>query len=179
MKNKLILVISTLALLFIIVLGIIFMMQKASRQNNNSSYSQPTPISGNQTLQITPVKPPVEYQKGSIDREVNAITDRRAMSSSDTATREKLIQITGGVSGILTQSNNYTIKYVKPLDVFESEIISTDITGAKREVIAWFENQGISGDGICKLPVTFYLNRTTAEQLHGKGIIFNPLPDGC
>ena len=85
-----------------------------------------------------------------------------------------------GNSGTLYETPNIKIDYVYAnTDVWEVEILTTDIASAKAEAVKWFLDNGLSQDFICNYPVEFYLNAQISQELSGTGIVFSPLAPGC
>lgn len=135
-----------------------------------------------QSLQPQPTantKPPVLYDSQKNDKLLSIVKDRPTLSTSDLAIRSKLLASLGNKSGILNQTNTYILEYVQAPNIFQTEILITDINLAKTQATQWLLSQGLSSGGLCKLPVMFYLNRQVANQLRGQDIMFNPLPEGC
>ena len=137
----------------------------------------PTPIE--KPAGQTPKSAPVEYEKASTDKLMQIINQRPTPSSNDSAIRSSLIESLNGKSGTLYSSSNVTLEYVKAPNDFEGEIKTENIPLAKQEVQTWLKNKGLTNDGICKLPLFFYLNQEVAQKLKGTEIKFNPLPDNC
>lgn len=133
----------------------------------------PTPI----PTQVT--NPIVPFASGAADKLLQKVQNPEVLSEADLAIRIKLTDSLGNNSGILNQTEIYRAEYVKSPDKFMVEILTTNIDLAKQEAINWFKGQGLSGDGICKLPIIFYLNYEVKNQLSGGGTTFNPLPEGC
>ena len=57
--------------------------------------------------------------------------------------------------------------------------MGSDVELAKRAGTDWFIKQGMSQQGICDLPLQFYLNFDIQLQKPGLKSTFNPLPTGC
>ncbi len=140
----------------------------------------PTPRETPQFPTASPVTAPaVEFSKEGSDKLLEIVRTRPPLEAEDqTAKRELLISL-GNKSGVLSKAANYQLEYVKAADVFQVEILSEDINKAKVDALAWLKEKGLSSNGLCKLPVTFYLNYNIAQNLRGSGLVFNPIPEGC
>lgn len=124
-------------------------------------------------------RPPVAYDQEAEEKLLEIIRTRPQLSPDDTAARQRLLNLLGNESGILLRTPLYIIEYVKTADEFFVEILTTDFNPAKEEATKWFQDQGLSKKGVCNLPVVFYLNRDSSNQLRGRGVVFNTLPEGC
>jgi hypothetical protein len=123
----------------------------------------------------TKTNPPVAYEKESTDRMLDLVDNRRKLSSSDLRVKEKLKKLLKTPK----TTNTYTIEYVSNPDEFMVEILTIDMNTAKEESVAWLRNQGLSEQGLCNLPVVYYLNYNVAQNLRDMNIKFNPLAPGC
>ncbi len=118
-----------------------------------------------------------EDQKILLERFEN----RELLSANDTQAVEKILSLLPQKeeSGIIYASGNIHIEYVKSADIFQVEILTTDVAKAKTEGNAWFIEHNISQKGICEYPVQFYLNFEVKQQLRGTNTDFSPLAPGC
>ncbi len=89
------------------------------------------------------------------------------------------MQQVGNKSGELVQTDKFRLTYMQVFNMFEAEILTTDVAQAKKDVVTWLTKQGLSTQGLCHLPLTFFLNSDVKNQLQGQHVKFNPLPDGC
>ncbi|HWY78941.1 MAG TPA: hypothetical protein VNW29_01145 [Candidatus Sulfotelmatobacter sp.] len=119
--------------------------------------------------------PPVEYNVEQTKKMLDLVDHRRPLSSMDKQTRDKLVKL----KNPLIDTTNFGIEYVSEPDEFMVEIRTINIKTAKDETIAWFQKKGLSQEGICHLPIVFYLNSDTAQNLRGIPLKFDPLPLGC
>lgn len=121
-------------------------------------------------------KPIIQYES---DRLLNIMKSRPPLATSDAKIRAKLVDKLNGKSGILNKSESYILEYVEAPNMFQIEIRATDFDKTKAQTVQWLESQGLSFEGICKLPIMFYLNSDVASKLRGQIGKFNPLPEGC
>lgn len=179
MFNKQTIVLILIAL--IVVMGMIFISINLINSPKPSPNPIPTqtPIQSIQPQSTPNTKPPVLYDLEKEDKLLNIVKNRPALSEADLIARNKLISSLGNKSGILNQTASYKIEYVKAPNIFQVEILTADINVAKTQVSKWFESQGASAEGLCNLPLMFYLSREAADKLSGQDIKFNPLPEGC
>lgn len=159
---------------------------------NNSPTSVPTtiPVTLAPTTEVSPTvsfdenkttNPPVTYDSTAQASLMDKIQNRKPLSSQDALVKERMLSSLNNAenSGILYESPTVSISYWSAPDVFQVEILTTNIDQAKKEGNNWFLTQGFSQDAICTYPVEFYLNFDIAQQLRGQNITFNPLAPGC
>jgi hypothetical protein len=108
------------------------------------------------------------------------VQNRKPLSTDDEQVKFEILSTLGGSqSTILYQTPNVKVNYIRSADMFQAEILTTNIAIAKMEAGSWFENMGLSKEGICNLPLSFYLNYEIKMQLGEDAASFNPLPNGC
>jgi len=179
LKNKqtLFLIVAAL-ILFIIVIAIAIINLTAPAPQQTVILVTPTPIPSKNTDLHS--NPPVVYNAQAQGSLLNKVEERKTLTTNDQAAKTKMLsKISSEGSGTLYQSENVSIDYLSTPNVFQVEILTTNIDQAKKEAVNWFMSQGLSQDAICNYPVQFYLNFTIAEQLRGKNINFSPLAPGC
>lgn len=165
--------------IFIGIISIVVLLEKLKKPAE-MPIEKPLPTTSvEQPTQQQQKNAPVNYDKNSTDKLMQIINTRPTPSSDDSAIRTSLIGSLGGKSGTLYTSSNITLTYVKTPNDFEGEIKTDNVSGAKQEAETWLKNKGLTSDGICKLPLFFYLNQQVAQKLKGAGVKFSPLPDGC
>lgn len=178
MNMKRILVIAIGIFLFILILIGITFLESLKNKETDTGTGQPTPpTTAGSGRKIN--APPVEYDKESTDKLLAVVTARPTPSpTSDKALRNQLISELDGNSGIINSTNSYRLEYVKAPNDFEAEIITTQISKAKEDVISFLRQKGFSDEGICKLPLMFYLNFEIAKSVPDDEK-FSPYPDFC
>lgn len=179
--------IGILILIFILLLVNIFSGQNPAPVSAPS----PLPVFSPRPINIPPfVPPPVittepantatsSYGVQDLDKDYERITARQPLSSSDLAVKQKLLALLNNQSGFLQTEDTYQIEYVKTADSFMVELDSSDPDTAKAQAAGWFREQGFSIQGICNLPVVFYLSQNTMSYLRENNLKFNPVPEGC
>lgn len=170
MKKIIILIIIVCTIYLIFVLTNVF-TKLSSRQKgvSNSPTLFPTP---------TPLVAQPEVNLSSPDNKlIQAIENRQTLSATDSAAKTAIITALNNQPGSPAKTDDYRIDYLPAGDLFMVEILTTNYQQAKQDAINWFLTHGFTQDGICKLPVQFYLTRDVQNQL--KLTNFNPLPDGC
>lgn len=125
---------------------------------------------------VVKYNPPMNYEDNSTKKMLDTVENRKTLSDNDKKIREAIIT---SMQNPLSETDSYLLEYLSEPDQFMVEIRSTDIDGTKNAVKQWFNSQGISDEGICKLPVIFYMNPAAAEHFRNKNVEFNPLPLGC
>ncbi len=175
-------IIALAGLLLIIVFWIAILAFSAEPTLQPEQQIQPTI-----TITLTPTpthettSPPVKYDTAAQDKLLDKFNNRQALSSNDTFAKAKILASLppGQQSGIVYKTSNISIEYVHSPDLFQIEILTTDIAQAKAAANVWFRAQGMSQRGICDLPLLFYLNWEIANQMRGQNIQFSPLGNGC
>lgn len=129
----------------------------------------------------TKTNTPVQYNSEATQRMLDRLASRIPLAQSDSSAKERILSLLppGQVSGIIYRSTTIMIDYTNAADQFQVEILTVNIGQAKTDANSWFELQGMSKEGICNLPVVFYLNYDVAQNLRGSNIQFNPLAEGC
>jgi hypothetical protein len=167
-------------LIFIGILLIVMALQglknKPSNQNEEGIF--PTITSTQQGGQKDN-NSSLHYDKKGVEKLLLDATTRPTPSQSDTQLRQQLIQELNEKSGTLLQTPDFNLEYVKAPNDFEVEIKTTNVSQAKLDAISYFKDKGFSNDGICKLPLMFYLNSTVAQSYRQTNQTFNPIPDFC
>lgn len=113
---------------------------------------------------------------------LKVLKQRPALSVKDKAAKDKIVGRFAKEkykSGYPMVTKDYKIEYVGNADEFFVEITSPDTQKAKYWATMWFKLNGFTEEGMCRLPVAFYLSLPIAQQLEGMNIEFNPLPDQC
>lgn len=168
-ENKYVLIIS-IGLLGLLMIAIGLQNQPNSLRKN----VQPSPYPSDES--ITPIdNPPVEDNIQQTKKMMDFIDNRRPLSRTDQQARNKLITKTNP----LQETADFSAEYVSAPDEFMVEIRTKNLDKAKKEAAEWFQNQGFSNEGICHLPIVFYINYEIAQSLRGMHIQFDPLPPGC
>lgn len=171
-------------ILVIIISLIAIMTSNFSRTTEKGSPEQiPTTVKPSITkiLPTANTRPPLLYDDKAQDKLLELIKNRRIQSNADTLAKNKVLTLLpqGKQSGILRETRAVRIDYTKSADLFQVEILTTDIKAAKDEANIWFREQGLSQEAICTLPISFYMNYEVANQIRNTDILFNPLGNGC
>lgn len=119
------------------------------------------------------------YRTQDLEKDFKRLTEKQTLAGQDLVIRNRLLSSLNGASGYLAQTDKYRIEYVKSPDLFMVEILSIDAENAKVDAENWFRDQGLSKQGICGLPVSFYLNSQVLRFFEENNIFFNPIPEGC
>lgn len=167
---------------FILFVGILLVsfLSKDEAQPIPDQKNTPTRGALIPTAPVGNKEPEIPYSQDGTDQLIEIAKQRPTPNAqSDIQIRESLINLVGGNTGVLYQSPLVKISYVKTPNDFEGEILSSNIQTAKDEAVAWLKKQGLTEDGICKLPVFFYLSPTAREAAKNSGQAFNPLPEFC
>lgn len=161
----------------VVFLGIIFLVMflENLKTSDESFPPIPTPVIG----QRSP-SPAVNYDKEAVEKLLENVTTRPTPTEErDVQIRARFIQELEGKSGYIRQTTDYNVSYVLSPDDFEAEIKTFNVDEAKTEIINFFRESGMSEDGICKLPLVFFLSPNVSQQLRGSEVKFSPIPDFC
>ncbi len=169
-----------LGVVILAIYGVILLVIFFGKSNSGllQTSTSPTPIPSPTPLGAQ-TKPPLSYDQKSVDRLSQLLKERTAISPSGSAIRASLAQSLGSKSGVLQKTSEYTLRYIQAADVFQAEITTINIAQAKLLATAYLKAKGLSQDGICHLPLVFYLSKKTAVALSGKALTFSPIPEGC
>lgn len=164
------------AILLFIVMTIILVL--GSRDDREVAPS-PSPVQP--TVVPARTNPPVVYAPTSTQKMLDALSQPQPISEENLAAKQKIISLLpqGAVSGVVYSSSTIRIDYTKAADQIQVEILTVDIGKAKNDAVIWLKSQGMSQEGICALPIVFYLNRGVANELQDIDIAFSPLAEGC
>lgn len=119
------------------------------------------------------------YSQSDAKRVVELVKNRITLSDQDAQARAALLEVTNGETGIIHTEQSFSLLYLKTPDLFQSEILISDVQSAKQATASWLASQGLTSEGICHLPLTFYLSQDVSTVLHARNESFSPLPPGC
>lgn len=161
----------TLVLFFI---GL-FLLQKSNNVTQTTPsttiYPSSTPIENvyPEKLNITPK---------NVEKSLDRFSNRTPLSQSDLDAKNRLVSSMGSASGTLFQTKDFRIDYVKTPDDIEVDILSKNLSSAKTDAVNWLLQQGLSVQGICNLPVNFFIDFQVKNALPA-GTVFDPNPPNC
>jgi hypothetical protein len=166
-----------LAVILVIIVFAIVSLTLTEKPASVENIARPTPI----PTEIQSSSVPVIYDYSAQDRLAKMITNRPQLSPDDSQKKTTILNniLHGFNSGVLYETANVRLEYVQSADILMAEIKTTSIVKAKAETNTWLLDQGFTQDGICKLPVMFYLDPEVRYGLQGKDVIFSPLPNNC
>ncbi len=164
-------------LIFIlIIVGVTFLESLKKPPSSITTFPTPTSVVSQRRIQ----DPIVNYDKEASDRLLDiARTRPTPIDEQDKVIRSRLLASVGNESGTIANTPSFRLEYVKAPNSFEVEIKTTEITNAKIAALEYLRLQGLSEDGICKLPLMFYLNFDVSKTLRNTTEPFSPLPDFC
>jgi len=162
LNNKKLLVVLAVGIILLILVIII------------GSFSSSNPPQG--TSQTVPPLVPKEKSSTSV---VTHLENRKTLSTNDEQVKAMLIRETSTDSSVVSTTPDYVVEYVTGIDFFHVQITTIEIEKARREAMNWFISQGMSKEGMCAIPIVFYLSPDVATQITGTNVTFNALPDGC
>jgi hypothetical protein len=144
-----------------------------------TSTPQPARTSDNQLSPVESTYPTIDQTSDPEKRLIDKVANRVPLSAQDRQARNKLLTIDQSQTGSIYETSAYTIEYIQSPDLFKVEIMTPDITSAKKQAVQWFISKGFTLQGLCDLPLSFYLNFDIAKQYRDGQVKFNPLPEGC
>lgn len=187
-KKNLFLIIGLLAVIFVLFIISIFSTHETKPTQNpsvNSSIIPHSSIFKPQANNLPPsqVIPSASllpaYKPEELEKDYQRIIARKPISSDEQAVRQNIISSLNNQSGILEKTPDYKIEYVRAPNVFMVEITSMSPDIAKAAATNWFRDQGLTSEGVCNLPVVFYLSSEINDLFSQSGLQFNPIPEGC
>lgn len=146
---------------------------------NRSTTPVPTLTPTPTPSQTLPTVKKIKYNISSQEKLGNYLKNRTQLSETDRQARAALITSLNNQTATVMSTSEYTLMYIKSADMFLVEIKTPSITVVKQDIAGFFKEKGISYEGMCYLPLSFYLNPSTAQTLRNSNIQFNPLPLGC
>lgn len=170
---------SGVVILLTFVLFFVFQLISSPRQTRAPEFSLPTPIPLDLRVKPLQSSPNVRHNKQKTEELINRVQIRQPLSPEGEIAKQKLTANLGNTSGRVFANSNVTIDYVSSPDLFQAEILSSNIASAKQDALNFMLAQGFSPSDVCYLPLSFYLNFKVASGLKNSNIIFNPLPEGC
>jgi hypothetical protein len=183
-KNNLQIALLFVAFLILFPLGLFGLKNMSPKTTPLNTINQTMKQSNNNQEKLSPaisstlsINPSVDPEKKLID----LISNRRKLSFSDQTAKTYLKSLlpAESQSGFLYESSKFNVEYINSPDLFKVEILNTDITSVKEQAVLWFKSKGFSQEGICNLPLSFYLNFDISKQIKDTQGVFNPLPEGC
>ena len=165
-------------ILVFIVFAIVIII---STQQNTPTPSPTTPSPTSEPPPTVSDNLPVFYDNSAEARLAEKVQARPTLQPQDAQAKSTTLNtiLHGFNSGVLYETNDVRVEYVQSADLFMAEIKTTNLVKAKSEASTWFINQGLSQDGICNLPLMFYLDPAVSQTLQGQDVVFSPLPNGC
>ncbi len=166
-------------ILIFIILGIILITINPPSTSTTQQTASPTPL---QTIINTPQPTPeILYDSTAGSRLADKIINKPVLTPDDASAKNTTLNtiLKGYNSGVVYKNSDVSVEYVKSVDLFMAEIYTPNVAKAKVEVNTWFLGQGFSQEGVCNLPVMFYLNESVSLQLQTQSIKFSPLINGC
>lgn len=157
-----------LLIIAVLMIGGAIVLHSSEKNTTKSKVPTPTP-------HLTKTNPPVAYDKQSNMKMLDMIKHRTPLSPADTVVKNKIIT----KSGLVKETPTYKMEYIHAGDEFLVEIKTVNINQAKEDSVAWLKSKGLSDQGVCHLPLVYYLNHNAATSLRGLNIKFSPLPPGC
>ena len=162
-------------LLLIITAGVIFVSMAIIFVFLSKLKTQKAPpLNPSATITVERPTPTIQNDKPVDGKKLRSLLlDRPTPSTpTDITIKQGIIADLGGNSGTLTETQDYAIRYLKAANQFEGEIKTKDFIKAKEAVVAWFEQKGMTHEGVCKLPLIFFLNFDIQQQLKNTNVQF-------
>lgn len=165
-----------------IVINIVILLFSSRRPSSGIPVITVTPVPNVLSLTPLPATPTqaIRYTQTNNDSVFNSRIDvRPKLSQSDQYAKGIIIQALPQGQETVYRSGGFKITYVAAYDIFQVEILTTNVDQAETDAVAWFNQKGISKQGVCSLPVMFYPNFYIDQQLKAENIEVPPLAEGC
>lgn len=164
-----------LIIFFAFLLGLLFILLP-SNKNSQLPKIFPTPTAypaktsgiGGQTI---------SYVEGTAEKLVSKI-ENPSLTQNAQQIKDNLESTAKLNDGVLDTSPLYVMRFIFAFQLVQVEILTTDISSAKKAAVGWLESQGLDSKSICDLPVMFYLTAEVKEQIT-QTEPFDYLPEGC
>jgi hypothetical protein len=182
-----------LGVILIVIVSVIAIIAANYSESSNENTENPTTITpnpsrgttnttrNNPAVNFSQTRPPLLYDEEADLKLMDLVENRRPISNADALAKSKILTLLpqGRVSGVVHQTRNIRIEYVQSADIFQVEILTTEINTAKDEANVWFREQGLSQNAICTLPISFYVSYDVANQLRSTNVVVSALGNGC
>ncbi len=168
--KKILVIILGVIMFMLILLGVTFLESLKKKNEPKAKTPSPTAVKINTRKVIS---------NDSAKKALEIAMEKPTLKQKDLFIKNSIAsKLTEPVS-VVYQTDLVQVKYVKGPNDFEAKITSTQVEEAKNQTIQYFRGQGLSNDGICKLPLVFYPSIEIKEQLASEGKTFSLLPDFC
>lgn len=129
-------------------------------------------------ISIQPSTSSSVYNTEKIQKDFQRIESKKSLSTTDLNVKKKIIN-TSSQSGIVKESIDFKVEYIKSADSFMIQILNNDTNQTKIAAVNWFLNLGMSSQGICNLPLVFYLSPQVTDYYRKNNLQFDPIPNVC
>lgn len=144
---------------------------KLNKSSMSSTRTTPTPLENRPQL-------PSILDTKKTNQAISILQNKPQLSAQDTAAKQKLAAA-ADTTEFVYGSPEFSVYYLKHDGTFQVEVNSLDVTRAKNDAASWFVSKGFTLDGLCKIPVIFYLGPAPLQIAQQKNMQFNPLPNNC
>jgi hypothetical protein len=171
-------IIGIIIAVFVLIIIIIFsFMNPRSQTPNPNNTAIPTNVPLNNPSQ--PTTPVIKLNEASEWKLAEMLMSPPTLSASDESVKNAILAPLNGFAGNLHTTPNVTVFYLPSIKEFGAKIETTNIALAKKEAVDWLTSKGMSQQGVCHLPLEFYLNYDAQNNLRSQNVVFDPLPPGC
>lgn len=176
-KTEVILISGIIIVFFVFIAIFIFsLMSSHSQTPNLNNVVTPTIVPLNNA---SPATAPIKLNEASVWKLAEMLMHPPLLNPNDESAKNAILVPLNGSAGNVYTTENVTVFYLPSIKEFQGEIESMNIDIAKKETVDWFRSKGMSQQGICNLPLEFFLNIDVADNPKLKNITFDPLPPGC
>lgn len=149
----------------------------------NPPTSSPPPTGAPIRLPTGPnvkTNPPISVNKNSTQKLLEVMKNRPTPSvNADKTIRERLIDQAVANNGVVEETGIIKIEYLDSPNTFEVLLKQYPLAPGKNAAYSFFRSEGMTDDGICKLPLSFYLTSDVSQRLKEAGEEFSPYPEFC
>lgn len=172
-RTTLFFIIAGVVVLFYIAIVVLF-LSPFSPQSTSPSPIPTITTNPSSTEDVRKITPTDTEQKL-----LQTIENRTELSEKDAIKRAALVAKLQGDSGVLVTTDSFVVSYLKTPDVFQVEILSTDVDAARLASLSWFLDQGLSQEAICTLPVAYFPSAPVLSSLKQQNKKFSVVAPGC
>lgn len=161
---------------FLILLGVTFL--ESLKKDGPPTTNFPTPTSAK--ISYDSPRQNFKYNKNGLKNLLDTVMARPTPSRSDDKTaKAKITKLANASTGYINSTVDYEIVYFKSANIIGARIKNNNYKFAENEVVDFLKQNGLSEEGICKLPLMFYFTNDVSRSIVEKKIEISPIPDFC
>jgi hypothetical protein len=174
-KQEFFLIIGAIVVALVFTLTVLLSLIKSDSRHLSNVGTVPTPTID----QLNRTSVSIKYNEASQGKIIEKLLRPPILTNNDALIRNSLLVPLNGSAGDIYTTPDVTVSYLPAIKEFQGEIKTASIDLAKKEAIDWLRTQGMSQQGICNLPLEFFLNNDVINNPKLQNITFDSLPPGC